>query len=148
MDTDKRGRGRPSKFTPEIAHEICHRLGNGEPLAAICRDEHMPDRTVVWDWTKVDENFSQHIAQARIDGFDMIAAECLEISNTPVDAVREKTGKDGIEITREDALGHRRLQIETRLKLLAKWDPKRYGDKIEANVNHSGDVRIVIGGDI
>lgn len=27
--------------------------------------------------------------------------------------------------------------VETRLKLLAKWHPKRYGDKIE----HSGTVR-------
>jgi hypothetical protein len=31
---------------------------------------------------------------------------------------------------REDMLGHRKLQIETRLKLLAKWSPKRYGDKL------------------
>ena len=27
-------------------------------------------------------------------------------------------------------LGHRKLQVETRLKLLAKWDPKRYGEKL------------------
>ena len=26
-------------------------------------------------------------------------------------------------------LGHRKLQIETRLKLLAKWNPKKYGDR-------------------
>ena len=27
-------------------------------------------------------------------------------------------------------LGHRKLQIETRLKLLAKWNPKKYGDRV------------------
>lgn len=37
------------------------------------------------------------------------------------------------ERTREDMLGHRKLQIETRLKLLAKWDPRRYGEKVEVN---------------
>jgi hypothetical protein len=26
-------------------------------------------------------------------------------------------------------LGHRKLQIETRLKLLAKFNPKKYGDR-------------------
>lgn len=28
-------------------------------------------------------------------------------------------------------LGHRKLQIETRLKLLAVWDPRRFGNKID-----------------
>mgnify|MGYP003348157682 FL=1 len=26
-------------------------------------------------------------------------------------------------------LGHRKLQIETRFKLLSKWNPKKYGDR-------------------
>jgi len=33
-------------------------------------------------------------------------------------------------VTTEDMLGHRKLQIETRLKLLAKWNPKKYGDRV------------------
>jgi hypothetical protein len=32
-------------------------------------------------------------------------------------------------VTEEDLTQHRRLQIETRLKLLAKWNPRKYGDK-------------------
>ena len=39
-------------------------------------------------------------------------------------------------------LGHRKLQIETRLKLLAKWDPKRYGDKVD--LNHGGEVGLQV----
>jgi hypothetical protein len=27
------------------------------------------------------------------------------------------------------------LRVETRLKLLAKWDPKRYGDKIAQEIS-------------
>ena len=44
-----------------------------------------------------------------------------------------------IKIKREDMLGHRKLQIETRLKLLAKWNPKKWGDKqtIDMTVNES-----------
>jgi hypothetical protein len=44
-------------------------------------------------------------------------------------------------------LGHRRLQIETRLKLLSKWDPKRYGDKIDVNATVAGEIKIIVGGD-
>jgi hypothetical protein len=36
----------------------------------------------------------------------------------------------GSTIRTEDMLGHRKLQIETRLKLLAKWNPKKYGDRV------------------
>ena len=37
--------------------------------------------------------------------------------------------EDSMTVTEEDMLGHRRLQIETRLKLLAKFHPTKYGDK-------------------
>ena len=33
-------------------------------------------------------------------------------------------------------LGHRKLQIETRLKLLAKWSPKKYGEKIQQELSN------------
>jgi hypothetical protein len=88
------------------------------------------------------------IARAREEGFDAIAAECLEIADTPLVGAKIKKRGDGIEETREDMLGHRKLQIETRLKLLAKWDPKRYGDKIDVNATHSGEIHIVIGEDV
>ena len=41
----------------------------------------------------------------------------------------ETSSANGLTITRKDMLGHRKLQIETRLKLLAKWNPKKYGER-------------------
>mgnify|MGYP007031431481 FL=1 len=122
----------------ELLPEICARLAEGEPLAAICRDPHMPDASTVRGWALADEQVSNAIAQARAHGFDAIADECLEIANTPVVGEEVTTKPDGTqEVKRGDMLGHRKLQIETRLKLLAKWDPKRYGERqaIEHSVN-------------
>lgn len=99
-------------------------------------------------WRYRDEGFSGSIARAREEGFDMIAAECLEIADTPLMGVKTTVGKYGIEETREDMLAHRKLQIETRLKLLAKWDPRRYGDKLDVNARHTGRISIVIGGNV
>ncbi len=141
-------RGRPSKFTDALAEEICERLGKGEPLAAICRGEGMPKVQTVSDWRTRYPEFSVSIACAREEGFDALATECLKIADTPLEGTRTRIGKDGIESIREDMLGHRRLQIETRLKLLSKWDPKRYGDKIDVNATHSGEIRIIVGGDV
>lgn len=132
-------RERPSKFTAAIGAEICERLGNGEPLAVICRDAHMAHDSTVRRWADGDEAFALAIADARARGFDIIAAQCLEIANTPVEGVETVEKADGAVETRTgDMLGHRKLQIETRLKLLAKWDPKRYGDKQQ--IEHSASV--------
>ena len=141
-------RGRPSSFTDALAAEIIERLSKGEPLAAICRGERMPKVQTVSDWQKRYPAFSVSIACAREAGFETLAAECLEIADSPLEGTRTRTGKDGVEVIREDMLGHRRLQIETRLKLLSKWDPKRYGDKIDVNATHSGEIRIIVGGDV
>jgi hypothetical protein len=123
---------RPSTFTQEKAQEICERLSNGEPLAEICRDASMPGYRTVYDWMDAHPEFSANIARARKDGHDSIAAECLRISNTPLIGEEETVKPNGdVEVKRGDMLGHRKLQIETRLKLLAKWDPKRYGERLE-----------------
>jgi hypothetical protein len=39
-----------------------------------------------------------------------------------------------------DMLGHRKLRIDTRIKLLWKWDPRRYGDKLQQVI--SGDLNV------
>jgi len=131
---------------PDLADEICDRLSKGEPLASICRDEKMPEVRTVSDWKTAHPEFSADFTRAREDGFDALAAEALEIANTPVEGIIEKTTDKGVEVTREDMLGHRRLQIETRLKLLAKWSPKKYGEKLDIEHTGSMDVKVTIGG--
>lgn len=133
--------GRHSTYTPEIDEEIINRISNGEPLRVICRDAHMPAWRTVYDWLDSDQEFSARFARARDLGFDAIAQQALEIADTPMLGVRTEIGDDGkTKTVEEDMLGHRKLQIETRLKLLAKWSPKRYGDKID--LNHGGVLSI------
>lgn len=122
--------GNKTTFTQEIADEICNRLSEGEPLRQICRDEHMPAWRTVYDWIKADSEFAAHIAYARDLGFDAIAEEALEIANTPLVGEETEESNDGFKVKRGDMLGHRKLQIETRLKLLAKWSRKKYGEHI------------------
>jgi len=78
----------------------------------------MPSVMTVSEWKARYPSFSVGFARAREEGFDAIAAECLQIA-------------DNID---EDAQS-RRVRIEARLKLLAKWDYKRYGDKIAHDVS-------------
>ena len=140
--TAQKKTGRPSKYTPELAAEIARRLSEGEPLRQICRDESMPEWRTIYDWMYRDDalgaqgvGLSAAIARAREIGYDKMAEECLELADTPKWGTKQVESEDGITVTREDMLGHRKLQIETRLKLLAKWNPKKYGERL----THAGD---------
>ena len=125
------------KYTPELADEICQRLAEGEPLRAICRDEHMPSWRAVYDWIAKDKDFASRIAHAREAGFDAIAEQCLDIADDERhDWLLTKKGV----ITNDVAIGRAKLQVETRLKLLAKWNPKKYGDK--QDINLTGQVEV------
>jgi hypothetical protein len=124
--------GRPTKFTAALANEICARLSEGEPLAQICRDEHMPAVRTVSDW-KDDEAFSAAFARAREVGFDAIAARTRQTARGKTDA---EGGDSSGDVQRD------KLIIETDLKLLARWDPKRYGDKVALTGGGEGDAPI------
>lgn len=123
----KRPPGRPSKFTQEVADEICARLSKGEPLAQICRDEHMPSVSAVSVWKAEREEFSASIARAREEGFDQIATDCLTIAD---DMQADTLATENGERPNTEWIARSKLRIETRLKLLAKWDPKRYGERL------------------
>ena len=140
--------GRPSKYTPELVDEICERLSKGEPLAQICRDEHMPHPSTIWDWEQKWPDVSRSIARAREQGEDAIALDCLYIAD---DNTKDKRIlEDGRKITDPDVVQRAKLRIDTRLKLLAKWNPKKWGEKVEVDnkgeMNHSITItRRVIG---
>jgi len=120
----KRSVGRPSKFSAAVLARIVAGLESGQPLMAICREEGMPGRSAVYRWGEADATIYQAIARARDLGFDAIAEQALEIADREANSAVE--------------VAQRRLAVETRLKLLAKWCPKRFGDKVE--LEHSGKV--------
>lgn len=138
--------GRPSKYTPDLAAEMCERLGIGETLRSICRDDRMPHWTQVYEWLAKDPDLSLRVAHAREAGFDALAEEALEIANTPFLGQKKvySSGEDeeSVTVTEEDMLGHRKLQIETRLKLLACWNPKKYGNKVALGGDAENPIKI------
>lgn len=126
-------RGRPTKRSPAVDKKIIDGLSEGTPLARLCREEGMPAPRTVRDWQTIDLDFAAAIARAREDGFDAIAAEILEIADDARNDWMERKRQDG---NTETVLDHEhvqrsKLRIESRLKLLAKWDPKRYGDMVK-----------------
>lgn len=105
-----RNRWNPIANRQELIDEICDRLMSGEPMAQICRDGRMPTPEVIGGWAAADDAIATALANAREHGHDAIAMDALDISdNLSGDVPRDK------------------LRVDTRLKLLAVWNPKRYG---------------------
>ena len=136
-EPEKKKTGRPSKYTPEIAQKMCEMLAEGVPLREICRQDGFPAWQTVYDWMYRDDalgdagvGLSRAIARAREVGYEALAEECLRIADNPQWGQKQVMTDQGTATTVEDMLGHRKLQIETRLKLLAKWNPKKYGDRV------------------
>lgn len=118
---------------------ICELIGEGTPLREICRMDGMPAWRTVYHWMEDRPDFAARIARARTRGFDAIAEQCLEIADDTANDTKIVGSDDGErEAANTEWISRSKLRVETRLKLLAKWDPKRYGEKIEAT-HEAGD---------
>lgn len=130
--------GRPSTYNPETARMMCEQLSEGIPLREICRQEGFPAWRTVYDWMRKDADLATAIAHARDVGYDAMAEECLDIADNAGNDWMERMDAEGVPVgwqVNGDHIQRSKLRIETRLKLLAKFNPKRYGDKIV----HAGD---------
>jgi len=88
----------------------------------------MPSYHTVYNWINDSPDMISHIAQAREAGYDCIADQIIEIiDDSSKDVI---VAEDGSERANSEVVARSRLRAEMRLKLLAKWSPKRYGDKL------------------
>jgi hypothetical protein len=125
----------------EIVELIVDGLRKGTPLAVLCRCEDMPGTSTVYEWMEGDAGLSGRIARAREDGWDQIAQDALKIADDgSLDTIDTKYGPK----PDKEWIDRSKLRVETRLKLLAKWDPKRYGDMIKHAGADGGPVKITV----
>lgn len=95
---------------------ICERLARGETLSSIARDLGMSRRGINM-WREKDSVIDEQIQDAKDAGYDAIAERVRETARGRGDST--------------DDVARDKLIVDTDLKLLAKWDPKRYGDALK-----------------
>ncbi len=137
----KRKRGRPSRYTPELAAVICERLAEGETLRSICRDVAMPDKATVLRWLadKAKADFRDQYAHAREMQADALFDEALEIADNATGDW--STDKDGKKTLDHEHIQLSRLRVDTRKWAAGKLAPKRYGDKLQHTGEGGGPIR-------
>lgn len=129
----------PAARRQAIIEQVAAGLKRGTPLTVICEalqaQGSFSDQSV-FNWLRNDPEAALAISYARDLGFDWIAHECIDIADSVEAVAYDAEGKpwpNGAEVLKA------KLRVETRLKLLAKWDPKRYGETRRIEVD--GELR-------
>lgn len=121
-----------------IMDEVCEWLATGQTIRDFCRQEGKPSFGKVFQHIAKDPELGARIARARAEGADAIAEEALAIADDKSGDV--KVGEDGNESCNTEFVQRSKLRFEARMRLLAKWNSGRYGDK--SHVEHSGKVSL------
>lgn len=125
-----------STFNQTIADTICERLGEGETLVSICRDEDMPGRRTVGDWRKANPEFAKAYDEAMLQGCHALLDETLEIAD---DGSQDyTTDKDGNPVFDSEHVQRSKLRIWARHELIKRKRPDEFSDK--QKLEHSGSL--------
>lgn len=71
-----------TKYTPDLALQICERIAEGETLKGICADETMPARTTFQRWVVQYAELARAYAAARELSAHAFEEEALDIART------------------------------------------------------------------
>ena len=127
---------RPCEFTQEVADAICEAIAEGRALRNICCRDGMPASSTVGRWLAANVEFRRQYTVAREIQAEILIDEILQIAD-------DKTGDEAAEpaegAARETGVAvHRaRLRVDTRKWLIGRLAPKRYGEKLDVDLNTS-----------
>ena len=132
--------GRPvSKPDPVIVEKVLEHVALGGTLRAFCRQKGMPSYRTLYRWLDKDQEFlSRFTYVSRFLGARAIAEEALALVDTPPPVIGE-----GDNARMDNAhVNWMRSRSDLRLKLLSKWYPQEYGDKV--GIDAKGDINLTI----
>ena len=132
--------GRPvKKPDPLIVENLLVHVANGGTVRAFCREKHNPSYNTIYRWLDKDKELMTRFTYvSRFLGARAIAEEALEL----VDTIPPVIG-DGDNARMDNAhVNWMRSRADLRLKLLSKWYPQEYGDKV--GIDAKGDISLTI----
>jgi hypothetical protein len=147
---------RPTKLNKKLTDKICERMGSGESLLRICKDENMPHRATIHRWllatdengNKINKEFCDKYEEAVNLRADKMFDELEYIADDGTNDYIEKERADGSTYVALDSehVQRSRLRIDTRKWYLSKIMPKKYGDRSTlVTEDENGNVQPITG---
>lgn len=118
------------EFSNQVFDRICERMAEGESLRAICKTAEMPNKRTVMRWIEKDDGLKLQYSEAQNLRAECYFDEIIDIADGKADP--QKT----------------RVQIDARKWVLARMNPKKYGDKFTQELTgaNGGAVQLVLNG--
>jgi transposase-like protein len=130
--------GRPSRYTNKLADKICKMIAEGQSVRSICAKKDMISMQTFFRWLRENEKFREQYARACEERSYMHAEEIIEIADDATNDYMEQHDESdeltGYKLNGEN-IQRSRLRIDTRKWLMAKLNPKVYGDKLDMTTN-------------
>lgn len=131
-ETEKATKGRPTIYTTELSETICLLVAEGCSVREISELPDMPGKTTVFRWLAMIPDFRDRYALAKEASAESMADEILAIADDGSNDYMERTGKDGATawVLNHEHIQRSKLRVDARKWLLAKLQPKKYGDRV------------------
>ena len=128
-------------YTPEqrtdIINRICEHISeNKASLRDALKLDGMPPAITFYDWIDSDELKAKQYARACEERADAIFEEIIDISDDGTnDWMTKRIGDLDIEVVNTEHIQRSKLRVDSRKWMLSKMNPKKYGDRMQNDIN-------------
>ena len=121
-----------SIYTEELADQICNLVAQGMSMREVAEQIGITPQCVRKWLVEERGNLVAKYARAKEQAMDVMAEECLEISDDVKNDTHTTKYGDGTERESPNTewISRSRLRVDTRKWLMSKLAPKKYADKI------------------
>lgn len=136
-------RGR--EYSAALANIICEQIMLKRSLTSICSDPRMPNMKTVCRWLADPRlaDFREQYYYARRVAAELFVDEIFEIADDSSNDWKPRYSDDGELIDYvpdNEAIQRSRVRIDTRKWYAARMVPRIYGDKVDVNLDATGDL--------
>lgn len=132
--------GRDTTCTQDKANEVMAGLSLGNSLSKVCRDLDFKYITVYKWIQRYEDTFFKDSPRAYKMGYDAIADDCIDISDDTENDYIER--EDGTLMMNTMSVQRAKIRIDTRLRLLGKFLPSKYGESTKIDQTLSGSIQV------
>lgn len=129
--------GRPSTFSQDLADRICGEIVQGHSLRTICKSEEMPCVATIFNWFRSQPKFLEQYEKSKEEQADALAEEMLDIADDGTNDWMERVDDEGAIVgyrINGEHVQRSRLRLDTRKWIASKLKPKKYGDRIQTDI--------------
>ncbi|MFN8831404.1 MAG: hypothetical protein ACK50Q_16200 [Labrys sp. (in: a-proteobacteria)] len=118
-DAERRGRGRPSSYSDELAEQVLDLIAAGSRWREVEEQTGISTRSIM-RWTTDRPDFARALAEAKAAGAEVWST--LDV------------------LGREDDPQRARVLLEQARWLASKWSPSTFGDRVSIELEHRLDL--------